>query len=210
MTRFRVAFDIDGVFADLSTAYGEVERRLRAKANEDGASVPAESGAEAVWREISRIDGFWLGLEALESTAVDDLHRTAERLSWEVFFVTRRPETSGETSQRQTQRWLVAQGFELPSVLVVNGSRGRVADALALDALVDDLPSHCVDVKSESKAKPILMLRQGDDAVSRKARKLGIEVVTSMRECLGLLEGMSRRRGSSLVSRLARRVGLSS
>ena len=129
---------------------------------------------------------------------------------WEVFFVTRRPETSGETSQRQTQRWLVAQGFELPSVLVVNGSRGRVADALALDALVDDLPSHCVDVKSESKAKPILMLRQGDDAVSRKARKLGIEVVTSMRECLGLLEGMSRRRGSSLVSRLARRVGLSS
>ena len=47
------------------------------------------------------------------------------RHRWEVFFITQRPATEGQTVQRQTQRWLVEQGFDLPSVLVISGSRRR-------------------------------------------------------------------------------------
>ncbi len=38
---------------------------------------------------------------------------------------------SGATPQVQTQRWLESKGFRLPSVFVVQGSRGRIAAALA-------------------------------------------------------------------------------
>lgn len=41
------------------------------------------------------------------------------RHPWEVFFITQRPATEGETVQRQTQKWLVQQGFDLPSVIVI-------------------------------------------------------------------------------------------
>ena len=80
------------------------------------------------------------------------------RHRWEVFFITQRPFTAGETVQRQTQRWLVAQGFDLPSVLVLHGSRGTAAAALRLDYHVDDRPQNCIDVSVDSNAKTILIV----------------------------------------------------
>ena len=55
------------------------------------------------------------------------------RRGLEVFFITQRPATVGQTVQRQTQYWLRQQGFDLPSVLVISGSRGAAAGALRLD-----------------------------------------------------------------------------
>ena len=85
---------------------------------------------------------------------------------WEVFFITQRPATRGETVQRQTQRWLVAQGFDLPSVLVIAGSRGAAAGALRLDYHVDDLAQNCVDVLSD------LGTPDPDRAARRERRQL--------------------------------------
>ena len=53
---------------------------------------------------------------------------------WEILFLTQRPTTAGDTAQVQSQRWLRAQGFDMPSVFVMNGSRGKLAAALHLDA----------------------------------------------------------------------------
>ena len=72
-------------------------------------------------------------------------------------FVTRRPATAGDSVQRQTHRWLVAQGFEAPSVLVVRGSRGTLAGALGLDFMIDDSHTGCVDVISDSATKAFLV-----------------------------------------------------
>jgi excinuclease UvrABC nuclease subunit len=92
------------------------------------------------------------------------------RYHWHVFFVTQRPDSAGETTQRQTERWLIQQGFELPTVVVMDGSRGRLADVLQLDVLVDDTRKHSVDVIAESKTKPMLVVRSGDAGTTTRPR----------------------------------------
>ena len=136
------------------------------------------------------------------------LHEVAARHKWDVFFVTQRPVTAGETVQRQTQRWLVEQGFDLPTVLVLCGSRGQVANALHLDFLVDDRLQHCVDVASESSAQAILILRRDDPTATQNAKRLGIEVIPSVAEGLDLIEREQEARVKpTLLERIARKVG---
>ena len=129
------------------------------------------------------------------------------RHRWEVFFITQRPDTDGETVQRQTQRWLVQQGFDLPSVLVIPGSRGAAAGALRLDYHVDDSPQNCMDVMTAGSARPILV-SSGSGQMISNARKLGIAIVPSIREALDLLEQVSDAQSNpTLLKRLAAFVG---
>ena len=111
----------------------------------------------------------------------------ADEHHWEVVFLTQRPSTRGDTTQRQSQRWLADAGFRYPSVCVVSGSRGRVAEALGLTLVVDDRPENCVDVVNDSKATAVLVWRHGQHAVARNARRLGIEVADSVNDCLDRL-----------------------
>jgi hypothetical protein len=130
------------------------------------------------------------------------------RHRWEVFFITQRPRTDGETVQRQTQRWLVEQGFDLPSVLVLGGSRGAAAGALRLNYHVDDSPQNCVDVISDSRAKPILVIDRNDETTVASARKLGIGTVPAIGAALDILEQASTLRSQpGLLARLASMVG---
>ena len=96
---------------------------------------------------------------------------------WEIIFLTKRPEGAGATAQLQTQLWLESRGFKLPSVYVVQGSRGRIAAALGLDIVVDDRPENCLDVVVESKARAILIWRDSERQLPAAAQRLGIGVV---------------------------------
>jgi hypothetical protein len=110
--------------------------------------------------------------------------------------------------QRQTQRWLVKHGFDLPSVLVIHGSRGAAAGALRLDYHVDDTAQNCIDVISDSGARPILILPEPDEATVASARKLGIGTAASTAECLDILEKASAARAQpGLLARIAEVVG---
>ena len=100
--------------------------------------------------------------------------------------MTRRPATAGATSQIQSQRWLEAKGFPLPSVYVVTGSRGLIAAALTLDIVVDDTPENCADVATDSKARTIAVIRsQGPPPPV--LHRMGIHLVRSVEECFTLL-----------------------
>jgi len=224
----RIGFDMDGVLADFSSAYLQVEERLygrvRAKARAEDPEVEAgkqeeqEEGRErrgdssrrrdAIWKAIQATPDFWATLKPLDPDAVRRIHAMALQHRWEVFFITQRPYTEGAVVQRQTQRWLVEQGFDLPSVLVIAGSRGAAAGALRLDYHVDDSPRNCIDVKSESGAKPLLIIEPDDDATMATARRLGIGTAASIRECLDILDQASQARKSpKLLHRLAQMVG---
>jgi hypothetical protein len=108
----------------------------------------------------------------------------------------------------QSQRWLQAKGFELPSVFVVQGSRGRIAASLGLDLVVDDTPENCFDVVVDSKARAVLVWRHQEPAPA-SARRLGIGVTGSVGECLDVLsqvEDASAKPG--VMTRIMRLLGL--
>jgi hypothetical protein len=220
----RVGFDLDGVLADFGSAFREIERELFGPDIPIGPTSTPEEEADqtpeskrpsakeidrrhlAVWRRIRATTDFWATLKPLDPDAVRQLHALMLKYRWEVVFITQRPSTAGESVQRQTQRWLVRQGFDLPSVLVIAGSRGAAANALRLTYLADDSPRNCVDVKSDSTAMPIL-IGAGDPAV-RQARRLGMGVAASIGECLRLLEAASRPAAPpGVIQRIAALVG---
>jgi hypothetical protein len=53
---------------------------------------------------------------------------------------------------------------------------------------------NCVDVLSDSKAKAILVWRGSSEPIQATARRLGIGVVSSIKECLDVLVEMDERR----------------
>src|SRR5262245_12248874 len=122
--------------------FGEPATRLlreRAKGQDPPTDEPSEGTTEIVprlsglqmtprqerrlWRHVATIEGFWETLDEIEPGVIARLAALAAERRWEVIFVTKRPETAGATAQVQSQRWLEARGFKLPSVFVVHGSR---------------------------------------------------------------------------------------
>ena len=230
----RIGLDMDGVLADFASAFRDVEVRLygpgpgivagnpEAEEEEqhpaDGeptAIKPSEltprelkRRRDTVWRVIQSTENFWETLSPTAEGLVARVHEMMLRHRWEVFFITQRPATDGDTVQRQTQRWLVQQGFDLPSVLVLGGSRGAAAGALRLNYHVDDSPQNCIDVIADSPAKAILVLSDHDETMRLQARRLGIATVQTIGEGIDILEQASVARSQpGLLQRLASAVG---
>jgi hypothetical protein len=91
----------------------------------------------------------------------------------------------------------------------VHGSRGRVADALALDVVIDDRPDNCLDVVLESKAGSVLVWRGSEATVPVSARRLGIAVVPSVARVFEALVLTDTKEGDgSLLQRLRAFFGL--
>jgi hypothetical protein len=163
-----------------------------------------------LWRHIATIEDFWESLNEIEPGVIARLGTLAIDRRWEVIFLTKRPETAGSTSQVQSQRWLESKGFTLPSVFVVQGSRGRIAASLSLDFVIDDRPENCLDVVADSKARAILVWREDEKLMPAAARRLGIGTVKSVDECLDILTEVdaSPRERPGVVDRVMRLLGL--
>ncbi|HEX7485190.1 MAG TPA: hypothetical protein VF332_03495 [Vicinamibacterales bacterium] len=216
----RIAFDCDGVVADLDSALAEIATRLFGEApkaeTEIAAPATAEPGATPegasggpsaeeeeveparfrtlarrqqhdLWETVRNTENFWESLNETEPGIVARLAQLAKERRWEVIFITQRPSSAGDITQLQTQRWLIAHGYELPNVYVINSSRGKVADALSLDIVVDDRPENCLDVKLESRARAVLVWNEDLAHLPPNARRLGIEPVAGIGACLDLL-----------------------
>lgn len=230
----RVAFDMDGTVADMHAVLRQERERLfgppaprETQAPGPGAALdpshaPAAAGSTAapvvdglpltvrqqrqLWERVAAIENFWNTLPEMEPGIIARIAETARKRRWEVLFITTRPPSAGETTQLQTQRWLQAHGFPLPSVFVVQRSRGKLADALQLDAVVDDRPENCLDVAIDSKARPVLVWNGPLETAPAGLRKMGVKPVTSISAALALLERMDDERKESPVVRTIRRM----
>ncbi len=79
---------------------------------------------------------------------------------------------------------------------------------MRLDYHVDDSPTNCVDVKSESNAKPLLIVPDRDATTVSSARKLGIGSARTIGECLDILEQATHAHNQpKLLGRIAALVG---
>ena len=231
----RLGFDLDGVFADLGTELGASDLKPTDRESTSGhpAAVPGNTTTQEaagpvpaverpfetshlkgagrdVWSRVCATENFWESLDEIEPGEVGCLGELARERKWEIIFLTSRPTTLGDAVQVQSQRWLERHGFPLPSVFVTKGSRGRIASALTLDLVVDDNPENCLDVVMESEARAILVWRGGADVVPASARRLGIGAVSSVHECLRLLDeaDQAKRGGGGFLTVLRRLLGL--
>ncbi len=163
-----------------------------------------------MWKHALAIENFWTTLEEVEPGAVARLAAVASARNWEVIFLTRRSQTAGASAQVQSQRWLVAHGFALPSVYVIHGSRGKVADALALDAMLDDHPDNCLDVATYSSARPFLLWRDTPASAPTELARVDIDTVFSVAEAIERFERFAPRtdKPEGLVGRLRAAIGL--
>jgi hypothetical protein len=213
----RIGCDLDGVLADMDAGllreaealFGDaMTERLHDRADaappdaepgDAAAASPAENVSPTIrlqmtsrqqrrlWRHVETVENFWEGLAEIEPGVIKRLASVAAERRWEIIFLTKRPESAGATAQVQTQRWLESKGFTLPSVFVVQGSRGRIASALHLDVIIDDRPENCLDVVMDSTSRAILIWRDDPAQLPAAGRRLGIGVVKSVNECLDAL-----------------------
>lgn len=159
-----------------------------------------------LWDHVKQIENFWTTLPELEPGIISRIAKAASERRWEVIFLTTRPATEGELVQLQSQRWLEAHGFHFPSVFVVQRSRGKIADALHLDAFVDDRPENCLDIAVESKAKVILVWHGKPSDVPAGAKRLGVRPVATITEALALLEQLDDIRKQPTIMRSIKRA----
>ncbi len=215
----RIGFDMDGVLADFESMYREIAERLFGETEsvptpESGSDSPIECDVhtsqtepvggrnysvptgrrsqDMVWAEICRTADFWTTLKPINADVMQRLWGLVRERGWEIFFITQRPETTGQSVQLQTQHWLAANGFPLPTVIVLQGSRGPLAQALDLDFLVDDDRKNCLDVLTDSRARPVMVVQDAQVRQSLRAgaEQLGITLVEDAAEALHLLESV--------------------
>ncbi|MFM8536003.1 MAG: hypothetical protein ACKOEC_20890 [Acidimicrobiia bacterium] len=159
-----------------------------------------------LWEHVKKVENFWTSLPELEPGIILRIAKSARDRRWEVIFLTTRPSTAGDLVQLQSQQWLEAHGSQYPSVYVVQRSRGKIADALGLDAFVDDRPENCLDIAVESKAKVILVWHGNVSDVPAGAKRLGVQPVTSISEAMNLLERLDDIRNQPSLMRSIKRA----
>lgn len=189
----RIGIDVDGVLADFRSAFhkaaeASVGHTIEEPDAPNSSHSLAPKDVRRVWEYVARTPNWWMTLMPYEPDQIARLYSLTRAAGWEVFFLTNRPVSGGDTVQFQTQWWIERHGFYLPAVLTVPGSRGEVANGLRLDLVIDDLIMNCVEVISASTTKALLLLRSGDKVAQTHALDRGIGVVPTLSEALGVLE----------------------
>ena len=189
----RIGIDIDGVLADFRTAFHEAAVRCLRHDVDDTPDLESRTPLSAadvqrVWNHIATTQNWWMEVPAYEPDQIARLYSLARAGGWEIFFMTKRPPSAGDSVQFQTQWWIERFGFYLPAVMTVPGSRGDIANGLRLDLVIDDQLINCVEVISTAPTKAVLVLRASDSAARQQASSRGIGVVSTLSEALTVVE----------------------
>ena len=186
----RLGIDVDGVVADFRSAFRALAERELGIAPRDAESDLTKADIEQLWRAVAGKPNWWLDVPAYEPDQIGRLYSRVRQSRWEVFFMTSRPPSAGDSVQLQTQVWLERYGFFLPSVLTApTGARGELARSLRLDLALDDRIVNCLEIISASNSKAVMVLRNPAEPNTREsAEARGVGVVSTFAEALDAIE----------------------
>ena len=149
----RRGIDVDGVLADFRTCFRSLATRELGQRVGDVEAQLSKGDIERLWKTVAQAPNWWLDLPSYEPDQLARLYALSRTGRWEVFFMTSRPPSAGDSVQLQTQVWLERFGFYMPTVLTAPaGARGELARALRIDLVIDDHLVNCVDIVGASNA----------------------------------------------------------
>jgi hypothetical protein len=186
----RLGIDVDGVLADFRSAFRALAERELGIAPGSAESDLTKAEIERLWRAVAGEPNWWLDVPAYEPDQIVRLYSRMRESRWEVFFMTSRPPSAGDSVQLQTQVWLERHGFFLPSVLTAAaGARGELSRSLRLDIALDDRMVNCLEIVSASNAKALMVLRDSTEPTAREsAEARGVGVVSTFADALDAIE----------------------
>lgn len=148
--RLKIGIDLDGVCADFVGAFRKLAQATIGKPADAAPSVDwdfsnwgiSDAEMDQLWKQIRATPNFWYTLAPEGGTSALLQAYRKHRL----FFITTRVPTVGLPVEEQSARWLDANfNIGYPTVLVTK-KKGLVAQALELDAFIDDKLSNCDEV----------------------------------------------------------------
>ena len=167
-----IGFDVDGVLAAFSRGFSTVANQLfntevieeeniqHWNWEKDAWSGMTKGMVAECWNHIrtGKAGAFWQGLDALASEM--ELWRIGELCTDNtVYFITTRPDTMTYLSpQQQTRNWLAKRGIE--GNVIIASNKGKICEALGIQAYIDDKFINCVDVFKNSKKTWVYMLHK--------------------------------------------------
>ena len=172
----RIAFGLDGVLADVEQALD----KLAIQVFETKPSSMSPEQHRLLWRVVHASENFWEHLDEIEPGTVAELASIASKRRWEVIFLVRRIPTAGWPPQVQSQHWLVANGFERPSVYVVNRALATIIPALDLDIVVDSP----FEYRFEAADRAFAERYGGPQPEQAVAQQSEVKSIESVHECL--------------------------
>jgi uncharacterized HAD superfamily protein len=151
----RLAIDIDGILARFVEGFARILNDIHPGAIplgyqpsswnafvEESLDVTPDEYRGA-WGKVRDTPSFWLRLDAYRDNVLDlreYLTKSSAPWSREVYFLTSRFATGGESAQYQTCAWLRGQGIPNANVIVVDRMEDKtlIAVTLKFSAIIDD------------------------------------------------------------------------
>jgi 5'(3')-deoxyribonucleotidase len=189
----KIGIDLDDVCSDFQSSYVKLLNKMFGKPPIGTALVDWEGSnlqlnaeeTKQSWEEVAKVPDFWAMLNPLVSFDKEtiELLNTAH-YRHDVFFITNRFATPGDSPLKQTKYWLRANAdISAPNVIIAK-DKGPVATMLELNAFADDRPKNVVDVQM---ARPSAKVYLVDSSHNQPFTSTIIPRVKNLKEFLKLI-----------------------
>jgi hypothetical protein len=143
----KISIDLDGVMADFGAAFQQVSKRVFPGLIPDNYRPTAwhwpimtKEQENEIWAAVNKVPNFWLDVRPM-FTNMNELVNSAWNED-DIFFVTSRATTVGDSVLSQSTRWVRKYIFAFRPFSVIpvehGKDKGRIFDAAGIEASIDD------------------------------------------------------------------------
>lgn len=137
-----------------------------------------------VWAKIRTFPYFWQDLPMLNGVSTEVLKSLD--LNHDLFFITARFPTGGDTPKNQSAEWLRWAGVKNPTVIVEH-NKGPIVAALKLDAVVDDRPANLEAIRAHHPSCRLYLNEASHNLSYRTPEGAGIVRVKNFNEFANII-----------------------